>query len=321
MGGGGGGKQTSTAEPWKGQQPYLRDLFKQAQGIYRGGYGQEFYPGQLVAPFSPYTQAGIQNLGMFGSQMSPSQAAAVDYTLRDPSAISGRGMDYVGGAPVIPGSGFGESTLPGGASPTPYFSGNPHLDAMVQQSIARAGEGIQEQVMPGIAATFGGAGRTGGGIQQQMMENVGRDFGRTAGEMAQDIYGQAYETGMQRDLQRRQMEMDMMRQQAGMAPQLQAMQQNQLNAMLQAGAITEDQAQRYIDAERQRFDFYQQAPWQALQQYGNIIQGMPGGYGTTPQAGPERSRLAGAAGGAMAGSAFGPWGMAVGGGLGALGVI
>ena len=322
MGGGGGGsKQSSEATPWRGQQPYLKDLFRQAQNIYRQGYGQQYYPGQLVAGFSPYTTQGLGQMGQFGTQMSPQQQAMGQYITGDPRQVSGRGMDYVGGGPFVPGGGFGESTLPGGASPTPYFSGNPHLDAMVNRTIGRAGEAIGEQVMPGIASTFGGAGRTGGGIQQQMYENVARDFGREAEGIAADLYGGAYETGMQRDLERRRLEADMLQRQAAMAPQYQQMQQNQINALMKAGAITEDQAQRMIDAEKAKFDFYQQAPMQALSQYGNIVQGMPGGYGTTTQQGPERSRLAGAAGGAMAGSAFGPWGMAIGGGLGAMGIL
>ena len=110
----------------------------------------------------------------------------------------------------------------------------------------------------------------------------------------------------------------MLGQQAGMAPEAQQMQMNQLNQLLRGGAITEDQAQRMIDAEKAKFDFYQQAPMQALGQYGNIVQGMPGGYGTTTAPGQQRgSRLAGALGGAMAGSSFGVPGMIMG-GLGGL---
>lgn len=319
-GGGGGGDQVTTQEPWEGQQPYLRDLFRQAQNIYRSGYGQQYYPGQQVAQFSPYTQAGLQGMGMFGTQQSPQQQAMGQYMMggmMDPYGQAGLGMDYVGG-PVTPGGGFGESTQPGGGSPTPYFSGNPHLDAMVNTAIGRAGEGIREEVMPGLHATFGGAGRTGGGIHQQMSENVARDFGRTAGEMASDMYGRAYETGMDRDLERRRLGANIGYQAASMAPQYQQMQQNQLDQLLRAGALTEDQAQRMIDAERAEFDFYQQAPWQALGQYGNIVQGMPGGYGTTTAPGREQgSRLSGAIGGAMAGSSFGVPGMILG-GLGGL---
>lgn len=299
-------EQTTTQEPWSGQAPYLSDLFGQAQDIYRQGYGQQYYGGPTVAPFSPYTQQGLQDLGTFGMYASPQQQQMGNWMLggmMNPYGQAGLGMDYVGG-PVQPGGGFGESTQPGYAgSPTPYFSGNPHLDAMVNTSIGRAARGVQEEVMPGLAAMFGGASRTGSGIQQELAGNIARDFGETAGDIASDIYGQAYESGMDRDLRRRQLGADIGATAAAMAPQFQQMQQNQIDQLLRAGAITEDQAQRYMDAEKAEFDFYQQAPWQALGQYGNIVQGMPGGYGTTTAPGQQQgSRLAGALGGAAAGA-------------------
>lgn len=327
MGGGSGGSksQTTKTEPWSGQQPYLKDIFRQAQDIYRQGYGQQYYPGQQVAAFSPQTQMGLNQMTQYGMGPTPYQQGAqgfVNQATRSPFAMMGLGQDYVGG-PVSPGGGFGESTQPGYAgAPTPYFSGNPQLDAMVNRSISRAGEGIREQVMPGIAATFGGAGRTGGGIQQQMMENVGRDFGREAEGIASDIYGRAYETGMERDLERRRLAGELGMRGAAMAPQMQQMDLTQMQQMMKAGALTEDQAQRMIDAQQRQFDFYQQAPYAALGQYSNIVGGMPTGMGTTTGPGRQQgSRLSGAMGGAMAGMATGnPYMALAGGALGAFGM-
>ena len=93
-----------------------------------------------------------------------------------------------------------------------------------------------------------------------------------------------------------------------------------IDRLRQVGALTEDQAQRMIDAEMQRWEFMQQQPWSNLGQYMGAIYGLPGGYGTQTQVTPGGSRLSGALGGAMAGGATGnPW-MALGGGiLGALG--
>lgn len=105
-----------------------------------------------------------------------------------------------------------------------------------------------------------------------------------------------------------------------LAPAAAGMDYQNIDRMLQTGAMTEDQAQRLIDAERQRFEFQQQAPWNALGQYSSAVSGMPGGVST--MSGPSQSRMAGIGGGAMAGagagSMFGPWGTgigAIGGGL------
>lgn len=101
-----------------------------------------------------------------------------------------------------------------------------------------------------------------------------------------------------------------------LAPSAQAMDYANIDRLLGVGGSMEDQAQRYIDADMARWNFEQQAPWQNLANYANIIYGLPGSYGatTSTQSGQERNRLAGAAGGAMAGASLGPWG-AIGGGL------
>jgi hypothetical protein len=54
-----------------------------------------------------------------------------------------------------------------------------------------------------------------------------------------------------------------------------------------------------------------------MNNYANAIYGLPGGYGTQSSTQPGGSRAAGIMGGAMAGSALGPWGALGGGILGA----
>jgi len=51
-GGGGGTNTVQKADPWAGQQPYLTDLFSQAQQLYQQG-PQQFYPGRTYAEASP----------------------------------------------------------------------------------------------------------------------------------------------------------------------------------------------------------------------------------------------------------------------------
>lgn len=323
MGSGGGGSETTETEPWKGQQPYLRDLFGAAQDIYRQGYGQEYYPGQLVSPFAPQQMQAMDMLQQ-SAYGSPTQDAMGNYlmgSMMNPYGQAGVGMEFGGGMPM--GGGYGESTPPGGmpsAAPQ-MFSGNPYLDAMYGTAAQRAGEQFQAQTMPGIAAQFGGAGRTGSGIHQQVAQGAASDFGRDLQGMAANIYGPAYEAAMDRDIQRRQLGADIGKTGAMLAPTMQTMQQQNIANMMQAGDMTQQQAQALIDAEVGRHQFYQQAPWQALGGYANALYGLPSGYGTTTAPGPESNRLAGAAGGAMTGyqvSGGNPWGAAIGGGLGLL---
>lgn len=66
LGGGGGGTTTTTqkSDPWSGQQPYLQQVFAQAQNLYNNpsDYPQ-YYPNSTVAGFNPQESGAISNLG------------------------------------------------------------------------------------------------------------------------------------------------------------------------------------------------------------------------------------------------------------------
>jgi len=70
----GGSQHTTTstvAQPWEGVQPFLTGAYGTAQNIYQGG-PPSYYPGQTLAPHSPYTQAAIglqAERGLYGSPM------------------------------------------------------------------------------------------------------------------------------------------------------------------------------------------------------------------------------------------------------------
>ena len=398
MSGGGGGTTVQKADPWVGQQPYLQDMFAQAQNMFQQGYGQEYYPGQTVAPFSPQTQMALDLQTQRAMGGSPQQAAMGRYitgTLQQPTvnpyAMMGGGQQLMGGiqpgqnllmaggAPTDLGTaaqiaGFaggagGVGEAPGQAASSAainelqrtvgggYLPGqNPYLDQVYQTAAGRLGQTFEEQTLPALAAQFGGAGRTGSGAQALM---AGRAAGEQADALAQlgaDIYAPAYEaerqrqqqaaldlygTGTQADIARRQMmgdiytgglgraveaggrlgqlglggmegltglygtQADAMKAAAMMTPGFREMEYGDIGKLAGVGGTIEDQTQRLIDAAMQRHTFGQQAPWQALGQYSNIIQGMPGGMGTTTTTeggGGFGSRLLGGLGGAASGA-------------------
>ena len=233
---GGGGTQTTVqqADPWSGQQPYLTDLFANARGLHDQG-PREFFPGPMVAPFSPQSQLGMDMITARALGGSPQQDAFGGYlaqqlgqpninpaAMYDPAMLAamgiGPGQDYMAGAGDV---GADAAGMVGGASGSLYdmtgygglstgqlagtagghfLGSNPYLDDMYNVAAERAGEQFQEQTMPGIAALFGGAGRTGGGIQQEVAENATRQFGRDLQGMAADIYAPAYESERDRML-------------------------------------------------------------------------------------------------------------------------
>lgn len=70
---GGDSKTKTTTEPWKGVQPYLKDIYSRANQLYLNPM-QQYYPGQTFAPMDPL-QIGAQQLALsqvFGRSNLPS---------------------------------------------------------------------------------------------------------------------------------------------------------------------------------------------------------------------------------------------------------
>lgn len=109
---GGGSSKTTTVQkqdPWPAQQPYLKDVFQQAQNIYRAP-GPDYFPGQTTVPFSQQSEQAL-------------------------SAIFDRGMT---GSPLNFAAGQNlADTISGN-----YLNSNPHLDATFNQAARQ----IQPQV-------------------------------------------------------------------------------------------------------------------------------------------------------------------------------
>ena len=428
-------------------------------------------PNQMVGGASDALQGmtgygGLASAQQFAGQPGmgalPASQDYVNQTLADSPQFGDIADDIAGRTPGVDAERLNQQFGPGGAaqqqlaqtSQGDFLGSNPYLDQMFDTASGRAGEAFQEQVQPGINATFGAGGRTGGGIHQQMMQNANRQFGRDLQGMAADIYAPAYESergrqmnaasalggldmqgqglglsqgqsnqstglaaggqnqgaalqgmglagniygdeqsrrlgaaGLGGDLYSQQNQAELGRGQlassqylgerglgqqgAGMlgdlglgqgnlalggaqlggqmgqglgnlgmqgvnsmadmygninqnqyragtlAPGFRDSQYGDASRMMGVGGMVEDQAQRMMGANQDRWNFNQQAPWQNMNNYANTIYGLPGGYGTQSQTTPGGSRLAGAAGGAMTGAALGPWGALGGGILGA----
>lgn len=93
-GGSGGGTQTVTqqADPWAGQQPYLKDIYAQAGGLPQ----QVPYPYPGVVPFAPTTaaaQIAQTNRAMQGSPLTGIGQRQIGATARGDYLHGGQGFD------------------------------------------------------------------------------------------------------------------------------------------------------------------------------------------------------------------------------------
>lgn len=263
---------------------------QQGRALYETG-GPQYYGGNTVVPFSEQTENALGRTEQRALQGSPVNQAAQNYATNTLN--------------TAPTSQFG-------AGPNPYGSGsNPYLDA----TFNRAADSVQQR----LGTQFAGSGRN---IDASRAVNADELSG-----LAERIYGGAYENERGRQYGFDQSERDRMAQDisqqrahqfgvAGLAPTLANQDYVDLQALGGVGGQVEDLTGRLMEDQAARWDFAQNAPQMNLDNYiARITGGYPGGTqtNTTPT---YRNRTAGAAGGAMAGaqmgSAFGPWGTAIG---------
>lgn len=285
----GGGGDVSQ-EPWSGLQPYLKDAYGQAQNLYNSG-GPEFYPNATYVPFSPQTQMAMQlgeNRALFGSEFDQPAANVAMGAMSGNSPYTQAGMNSLWGGSL------GMQQLAGTANGQ-YLNSNPYLDAMYGAAARGLNTQYNNQVMPGVNATFGSGGRTGSYAHNQALNMANENYGNAMGDMAAQIYGGNYQNERDRQLQAasglgslgmglasgysnlgaQNFGQQMMGANLGM--QLGQQDWSNIDRLGQIGGMVEGQGQKVLDDYMNRFNFYQNRPEQNLMQYANILNGLPGG--------------------------------------------
>ena len=313
-----GGDTTTKTEPWSGQAPYLTDAYQQAQNLYRSG-GPEYFPNATYTNFSPQSQMAMQlgeNRALYGSQFDqPAGNVAMQ-------GMAGNSPFTQAGAGALGMAGLGAGQL-AATSNGAFLNSNPYLDRMFGAAAQQVGQQYNNQVMPGINATFGSGGRTGSNAHQQAMDMANDSFGNTLGNMAANIYGGNYQS--ERD---RQMAASMglgslgtgiasgygsLGQQnfgqqlagAGLGQQLGQNDWANIGQLGQIGQQVEGKAGQMLGDQQDRFNFYQQRPENQMNNYVSWINGIPSGGGTQTTEGGGGNALTGALGGALTGGALG----------------
>lgn len=263
--------QTTTTEPPKYLQPFLRGAMTSAQNLYNQG-PQQYYPGETVVGFSPETEAAL------GMQTQRAQNG---------SPLMGQANQYAsnllqGNQPIT----FGGAT-------------NPYLDSMFNQAAGASQGRLQTE--------FAGGGRNLAAARPARAEELN--------DLSTRIYGGAYENERNRMAselgQNRQLQFGAL----GMAPDLAQADYADIDRLASVGSAREDLTGRQMEDAAARWDFGQNAPGTALDQYLGRLQGYGGSSSsmTTPI---HRNAGAGALGGAMLGNMLFPGlGGIIGGGL------
>ncbi|WP_287994307.1 hypothetical protein [Acidiphilium sp.] len=198
---------TQKQEPWSAAQPYLQNIFGQAQQLYNKG--SEYFPGSTVVPFNGDTEAGLQQLRSQFQAGPVGLDDAISATRRVAGGDGGglnpftQDMRDASGKTTTAGS----SLIKASANANPYTQGiidaagrantagsdtlqqfasanvNPYLDAMFDRASAK--------VRDGTNAMFSKAGRFGSTANQETLTEGLND-------LATSMYGSAYETDANR---------------------------------------------------------------------------------------------------------------------------
>jgi hypothetical protein len=191
--------QTATKDPWSAQQPYLQDIFAEANKAYNSGAGSQYFPGSTVVPFSPDTTAGMDQVRAAATQTPFGLSGAQNVTN---TALQGNQPNALGTLQTAAQGGMqnpflsmlgqaanqnttaGVNTLQQTANGS-MLNANPYLDQMFNTA-ARG-------VVDNANAQFSLGGRYGSGAHTDVLS-------RNLGDLAGSIYGTNYANERQNQL-------------------------------------------------------------------------------------------------------------------------
>ena len=241
---------------------------------------------------------------------------------------SGAGRQFFPGSTVVPFATQTQSALDLGQAAALEQAGPSQLMNLAGSTISDfasgAGQnqyldqirsGITSDVMGNIATQFGGMGRTGTSpqAQQAAARGITQAYAPIAASLSQ---------------QERARQLAAAGQLSPLQSQMDARRFGGIGQLSGIGGAYEDLARRQLQDQIARFQFGQQAPMSALQQYAGLVSPIGSGFPTSLTNAPSNrpGTLGGAFGGAVAGSALpasflGGYGTMIGAGLGGLGFL
>ena len=216
-GGGGGGQTTNTvekADPWAGQQPFLKDVFQEAQDRYNSG-DPNFFPGSTIEQFNPNELGYQQNvLDQFssgrGQGLQQGAEGAVNNLFSSNDIFNATaGLAPYGQESLVAASNQTDSQVGDMSNASPLMqqmlSGsvqqNPFIEQANNAMAADAVSNFQQQVMPALRASqiaYQPGGSSRGDIASGIAAgNVGRSITDFANTNRMNAFNSAQQQQMQ----------------------------------------------------------------------------------------------------------------------------
>lgn len=294
----GGGNTTTVqkADPWSGQQPYLKDIFGNAESIYNWQMNQPLYQGDFTASASPEQRAAASNV-MNWNAGAGTQAANQSLAYGLGNAQQGMNNAYTSGNML--GNMATQNSTGQNIANAGRYANNPYMDQMVNAATTDARRNLTENVLPSIDREAAGSGNSlssRAGIASGIAE---RGFQDTVANTSAQLRGDAWSQGLQASqndanqrLQAAQSlgNLGMSQTQAGLSGMQNASGINAQNAQagMQAAQLQNAQDQALLDNSLARYDYQMYAPSDYLNAYYGVVGGNSwGGSNRTTQSQPS----------------------------------
>lgn len=280
--GGSSNEQTKSSAPWIAQQPHLRNVFGEAQALYNKGT-PEYYGGQLTPTVNQNLQASIANPHVQANQ------GFLDGTQNAMNTLAG-GNNLA----------FDQSTMDA-------VTNNPHVQSQIDAVTRDVNQNARMQTAQNNmnAGFMGNVGSSSTGVQNALVQQGANNaIADASTSIRANAFNQGVGAGMQGAGNRL---TNLGLQTQGNLAGLNAMyEQAQTNYQNQLGAgMTEYELdQNSITAELAKWDYNNNAAWDNLARYRQMVDGNYGGT-STATASKNVDPLQGAIGGALSG--YGLW--------------
>jgi len=267
--------KTSTV-PWGPQQPHLQLGFDYANSLFLSG-GPKYYDRPRWTPKSPQTEMAMglrQGRALQGSPLNFAAQGAVYNQLGHGPLNRNEALRQYG------------STARGD-----YLGSNPYLTSMANNMGFQVGRNFNENIMPGINATFAGAGRTGSGAHAIASGRAAGDASRAVSDATTSLLGRSYESERGRMqqasnglMQGYANDVSNIGRYAQMAPQLAATDYQDIDQLQSVGYQVEGLGRDIVGDDRDRYDYYMSLPERNLETYMRTVSGNFGNttHNTTP---------------------------------------
>ena len=151
---------------------------------------------------------------------------------------------------------------------------NPYLDSMYDAGAQGMIRNFDNSVLPGVNSTFAQGGRYGSEAHQTALDNASNTLGTNLGNMATNMYGNAYNTDQANRMQA-----------IGMAPTFGNAAYQDASQLMNAGQIQQDQSQNNLDFSYQQYQDEENNPYKQLAAMGGVFGSNLGASSTTQSSG------------------------------------